>query len=184
MDLEQLALARRTVHNYKTDKVADSLVHKALQLSLWAPNHKLTFPWRYFQVGVKARGALAALAVDLKSAKKALSEVEKRAARDNVTNPSHLILLGLRRDSDSSRQHENFATLAASVQIASLYLWEHGVASKWSTGGYSVHPRTYEILGVSRDEVQLEGALMIGVPQMTPAPPERPPLEKFLWVLE
>lgn len=180
MDLAQLTVSRRTVHNYKTDKVADSLVHKALELSLWAPNHKLTFPWVYFQIGEGVRRQLADLSVELKAAKKQLSEVEKKAVRDIVTNPSHLIILGLRRDADPQRMHENFATLACSVQIASLYLWEQGVGTKWTTAGFSMHKRTYEILGASPDEVQLEGALMVGIPQLVPSATPRPPLEKFL----
>ncbi len=27
-------------------------------------------------------------------------------------------------------------------------LWQHGVATKWSTGGFTLHERTYEILGL------------------------------------
>jgi nitroreductase len=180
MDLAEIAVSRRTVHNYKTSKVADALVEKALALSLWAPNHKLTFPWAYYWLGENVRQQLADLSVELKMAKKPLSETERKAARDNVTNPSHLIALGHRRDANPQRMHENFATLACSVQIAALYLWENGVGSKWSTGEWCTNARTYEILGVSPQEIQLEGALMVGVPLMVPASPPRPALDKFL----
>jgi nitroreductase len=180
MDLAQNTVSRRTVHNYKTDKIADELVIKALELSLWAPNHKLSFPWVYIWLGPHARGELAALSAELKAAKKPLSETEKKMAMANVTNPSHLIALGLRRSEDSHRQHEDFATLACSVQIASQYLWEQGVGTKWTTGGWLQHPKSYGILGLSPDEVVLEGGLMIGVPSIIPAATKRPPLEKFL----
>lgn len=180
MDLAQLAVSRRTVHNYKADKVADAVVERALALSLWAPNHKLTFPWVFFWIGPQARAKLADLAVDLKSIKKPMSEVEKKAARENVLNPSHLILLGQRRGADEMRIHEDYATVACSVQIACLYLWEQGVASKWTTGGFSTHARAYEILGISASEILLQGGLMIGVPAVVPAATERPALAKFL----
>jgi nitroreductase len=184
MDLAQLIVSRRTVHNYKTDKIADDLVIKALELSLWAPNHKLTYPWIYTWAGAGARARLADLSAELKATKKPLSETEKRAARANVTNPSHLIMLGLGRSEDAGRQHENYATLACSVQIAMQFLWNQGIGTKWSTGGWSTHARTYEILGLSPDEVSLEGALMIGVPLIVPAATKRPPLEKFLRKVE
>jgi nitroreductase len=180
MDLAQLTVSRRTVHSYKTDKVADDLVRKALELSLWAPNHKLSFPWVYIWIGGSARAQLAALAAELKAAKKGLSDVEKKAVAATVTNPSHLIALGLRRSEDAHRAHEDFATLACSVQIAASFLWEHGVGTKWSSGGWTTHPRTYEILGVSPAEVALEGALMIGVPLIVPKATERPSLDRFL----
>lgn len=180
MDLAQIIKSRRTVHSYKNEKVSDEIVRKALELSLWAPNHKLTFPCRYYWVGEQARARLADLSADMKAAKKALSETEKNAAREIITNPSHLIVLGLRRDPDANRMHEDYATLACGVQITSLYLWEQGISSKWTTGGFSTNSRTYEILGLSAEEVQLEGALFIGVPAQVPVPQPRPPLEKFL----
>jgi nitroreductase len=179
MDLAQITASRRTVHNYKTDKVDDSLVLRALELSLWAPNHKLTFPWSYVWVGPAARSRLADLSAELKAAKKPLSDVEKTAVRATVTNPSHLIALGIRR-SDEHRQHEDFATLAASVQIACLYLWEKGVGTKWTTGGWTRHSNTYKILGVNPEDISLEGGLMIGVPVIVPAATSRPSLDKFL----
>jgi nitroreductase len=180
MDLAENTRSRRTVHNYKTDKIADSLVVKALELSLWAPNHKLTYPWVYIWVGAQARARLADLSAELKAAKKGLSEVEKKAVRATVLNPSHLIALGLKRGADAHRLHEDFATLACSVQIASQYLWEQGVCTKWTTGGFLTHARSYEILGVSPEEVQLEGGLMIGLPSVTPVATSRPPLDRFL----
>jgi len=180
MDLAQNTKTRRTVHNYKTDKIDDGLVLQALELSLWAPNHKLTYPWVYIWLGEQTRVQLADLSADLKAAKKVLSETEKKAARANVLNPSHLIALGLKRSGDAHREHEDFATLACSVQIACQFLWEKGVGTKWTTGGWLQHERSYQILGVDPAEVRLEGGLMIGVPSIVPAATARPPLEQFL----
>lgn len=179
MEFSQLVSSRRTVHNYVAEKVSDELVREALRLSLWAPNHKLTFPWVYTWIGPRARNDLAELSVDLKSAKETLSPVKAQATRDNVLTPSHLISLAIRR-SDEKRLHEDYATLACSVQIATLQLWSHGVYSKWSTGGWSTHARSYKILGLDPQEVQLEGCLMIGKALHIPPTPERPPLEHFL----
>lgn len=183
MEFADLARSRRTVHNYTSQTVPREVVEEALRLSLWAPNHKLSFPWVYTWVGPRARAALADLSVELKSAKGPLSEVKERAVRDKVMHPAHLISLGVRRG-DIVRQHEDYATLACSVQIASLYLWEQRVGSKWSTGGAWMHEKTYAILGLDPAEVQLEGGLLIGAPQVLPVAPERPGLEKFLRMVE
>jgi nitroreductase len=180
MDFTELTVSRRTVHSFKPDKVPDSVVEKALELSLWAPNHRLTFPWVYIWVGPRLRADLADLAVELKGAKEPLSDVKKKAVRETLTNPSHIILLGLKRGGEATREHEDFATLAASVQIASSYLWENGVGSKWTTSGYSRHARTYELAGVSPDEVRLEGAFLIGVPAVVPSASARPDLANVI----
>ncbi|NJL25121.1 MAG: nitroreductase [Calothrix sp. SM1_5_4] len=145
MDLRELILTRRTVHSYRPEPVADALVTEALALSLWAPNHKLTYPWIYTWIGPVARGRLAELAVSLKSAKEgALGAVKEKAVREALLNPAHLIALGVRR-SNAFGEHEDYATLSCSVQIASQFLWSRGVASKWSTAGWSTHADTYSI---------------------------------------
>lgn len=180
MDLAQLIQSRRTVHNYTLEKVPDALVEQALSLSLFAPNHKLTFPWVYTWVGPEARVKLAELGVELKSAKGELSPVKAEAVRQNVLRPSHIISLGIKKSEDGHRQHEDYATLACSVQIASLFLWEKGIVTKWSTGGWGNHPRTYTILGLNPEQVSLEGTLMIGKPEFMPKVPERPQLESVL----
>lgn len=178
MDFRELVLTRRTVHNYHPDPVPESLVEESLRLSLWAPNHKLTFPWIYTWIQPASRSKLADLAVELKSAKGDLSEVKKKAVRENILNPAHLISLGVKRT--PGREHEDYATLACSVQIMSLFLWQHGIGTKWSTGGWSVHEKTYSVLGLNPDEVSLEGVLMIGRGQGATPVPERPELSRFV----
>jgi nitroreductase len=180
MDFKQLILSRRTVHNYKPTRVDDELVQEALRLSLWSPNHRLTFPWFYSEIGPEARARLADLAVQLKSQKAPLSDVKEAAVRASVLNPSHLIALGRKRADEPSAEHEDFATLAGSVVIASLFLWEKGVATKWSTGGWTLHPKTYEVLGADPKEVRLEGCLMIGVADIVPHVSKRPDLKEIL----
>jgi hypothetical protein len=160
--------------------VPDELVDKALRLSLFAPNHKLSHPWVLTAVGPVAREKLVELSVELKSSKGQLSDVKKRALRQDLIRPSHLISLAIRRSPDPHRQHEDYATLACSVQIASLYLWENGIATKWSTGGYSVHEKTYSILGLNPEEVSLEGCLLIGKAEIMPRASIRPELRSIL----
>lgn len=198
MDFSELVLTRRTVHNYSPDPVPDTLVEEALRLSLWAPNHKQTWPWVYSWVGPESRERLADLAVEIKGAKEELSDTKEQAVRQNILGPSHLISLGLKRTPgkgigtllspaqgtnlvfDAHREHEDYATLSCSVQIASLFLWQHGVATKWSTGGWGTHAQTYRVLGLSPDEVRLEGMLMIGKALNSPSVPQRPDLAQFL----
>jgi len=181
MDVKELILTRRTIHNFLPDKVDDGLVQTALELSLWAPNHKLSFPWIYVDVGTQTREKLADLAVQLKTVDgPALSEAKVQATRENVLNPSHVIGVGIRRSPEPLRQHEDYAALAGGLQNAALYLWSLGVASKWSTGGWTKHTRTYEILGLDPQEVVLEGCLLIGQARVVPAVPERPTLAKHL----
>ncbi len=181
MELAQLIRERRTIQAFTKEKVPDELVKHALSLSLWAPNHRLTFPWRYMLVSGNRREKLADLAAELKAAKKGeLLPVAHEAVRATVLNPSHLLMLGLKNEPDSEVDKENFATLACSVQILSMVLWEQGVGAKWSTSGFTKHAKTYDILGISREQVRLEGCIFIGKGSVVPHASARPNLERIL----
>ncbi len=181
LKLENLIRERRTIHDYKALSVEWSTVEKALELSLWALNHKLTFPWAYYRVGPKARLKIADIMVDATEKKKGpLSASMKESVRQKILNPAEIIFLGQKRDSDKDRAKEDYATLACSVQIASLYLWEQGIGSKWSTSGFVFKEKTAKALGIDSDKIEVVGCLFVGIGERTPKVPERPPLKKFL----
>ncbi len=127
MDFSDLVRTRRTVNNYLAREVPLETVKEALELSLWAPNHKLSFPWVFTWVGPQKRALLADLSVELKSAKGPLSEVKQKGIRESMMNPAHLIAIGINR-SEPHREHEDYATLSCSVQIATLRLWRKKLA--------------------------------------------------------
>lgn len=182
MSLENLIRQRRTIQQFTAEKVSDEIVKQALDLSLWAPNHKLTFPWHWTLIGSSGREKLADLAVELKEKKSSepAGEAKIKAIRESVVTPSHLILLSVQRSGDEERLWEDYATMACSVQIASLYLWEKGVGSKWSTSGFTKNAKTYELFSIDPSREKLVGALLIGKYTRVPLTASRPPIEKFL----
>ena len=183
MDLNKLIRDRRTIQIFTNEIVSDNDVKEALELSLWAPNHRLTFPWFYMIVDQARREKLANLSIELKSKKTPdgrLTDAVKASMRTAFLNPSHYVALGLKKNSDPAIDKENFATLACSVQLASLVLWEKGIGSKWTTSGFSMSPKTYEILGISMEEIRLEGGLMIGKFAKVPPVVPRPSIDKII----
>ncbi len=179
MNFQELTQSRRTIQHFTHEPVDASLVETALKLSLWAPNHRLTWPWIYYWLGPESRLQLATLAVDLKSAKAPVSEIKRQAIEGSVLNPAHMIMIGVKRSS-IGQMHEDYATLACSMQIVCTSLWESRVGTKWSTGAFTMHPKTYDILQVDPEQVKLEGALLVGVPQSIPEAQSRPDLSEHL----
>jgi nitroreductase len=180
MKFDELAKARRTIHQYEPEKIPDALVEKALELALWAPNHKLTFPWRFISLGPESRLKIAELGAKLKAKKKPLSLIEETALRKTHLNPSHLIVLAMKRPPEAAQAKEDYASVAMGVQNASLYLWENGIGSKWSSGALTTHERTYEIAGCDPKAEEIVGFLWIGRPERAPRPAARPPLNEVL----
>ena len=180
MEFPELVRGRRTVHNFLTDEVDLQLVREALDLAQWAPNHKQTYPARFVRIGPVARAGLIDLAIELKSAKGELSEVKRNALRDALLKPPHLIGLALRRADDPVIAREDYATLGAAVQTASLHLWRAGVGTKWSTAKWTMSARSYALMGLNPELVALEGCLLIGRAQYIPKTPARPALDQIL----
>jgi nitroreductase len=182
MNLSELIKSRRTIHDYNRTPVDWQVVQEALELSLWSLNHKLTFPWVYIRVGAEARSRIAEVMVKEKEKKKGtLSEPLRNSIRAKILNPAEVIFLGQKRSGDAQQAHEDYATLAASVQIASLYLWSKDIGSKWSTGGFISQDETLGILGVNPDEVGIVGCFYIGHAERVPKAAARPSLKEVLF---
>lgn len=173
MILSELMRSRRTVHEYETDSVPPSIVQQAIELAVWAPNHKLNFPWRFVQLGPVAHKQVAELAATVKFGAGIKNEATQKLTQRFLRVGSFLVL-GLRRAADPMRAKEDYASLACAVQNMSLFLWEQGYGSKWTTGGILHRPELYQMVEWNENEMEIVGLFWIGKPQVVPSPPSRP----------
>jgi len=180
MEFPELVRARRTVHNFAATAVDRDLVFEALGLGLFAPNHRLTHPVRFVNVGPTARAGLIELALELKSAKEPIGDVKRKALTDALMAPPYVIGLALKRADKPEVAREDYATLGAGVQTISLHLWNRGIATKWSTAKWTMSARSYALMGLDPELFALEGCLMIGRASFVPAAPRRPTLAEVM----
>jgi nitroreductase len=153
--------SRCTVHNYDAAPVPESLVERALELWMAAPNHHMTEPWRFVLVGKESRSRLADIAVDIKQAKKPLSEKAESDVRAKIETPPVLIVPCRVRHDKPDVEREDYAALACGAQNAMLWFWAHGFGSKWSTGAVTTAPDTYSLLGVPKEH-EIVGFMWVG----------------------
>ena len=64
MELEEAIRTRRTHKAYAREPVDRRTLDELFELARWAPNHKLTNPWRFRVVGPRALEALKAACDD------------------------------------------------------------------------------------------------------------------------
>ena len=57
MDLYEALLSRRTIYAFEDRPVPGEALLRALEAARWAPNHKLTEPWRFSVLGAETRAA-------------------------------------------------------------------------------------------------------------------------------
>ncbi len=156
-----LILTRRTVHSYLPEAVPAKVIEEAVLAGIHAPNHKRTWPWRFFWLSPDSRAKLAKV-------------------NEKFLAPGEMIVLAINKAKEEMQAREDYAALACAVQNMSLYLASIGYGSKWSTGKLMRTEGLYEVLGHSRDEIEIWGVLWVGRAAGDNVAPKRPEVSQFL----
>lgn len=175
--------ACRTVHAFEPQSVNEKDVLEALDISLRAPNHRFTFPWRYIWPGKKQKQALADLAARIKFPGGPSDPQAIKAAKNKFLNPE-IIVFCQKVSTDSFQSKEDYATLSCSVQLFALSLAEKGIGYKWSTGKVTRDPRAYEILDIDEKALEIIGFIFVGKASSPPKKRLRPQLSEVLTRLD
>ena len=186
MDVHQALLGRKTIHDYEPVAIPRDALLRALAAAIRAPNHRMTEPWRFTEVGPETRRELARISVDIKQQKAAgqLDPSTEQATRDKVLSPAALIVVSQIRSNDATQSREDYAAVACAIQNFSLSLFAEGIGSKWSTGGVTRDPRTYRALGIDPGECEIVGFVWAGIARREPPRVQRKrSLEELLRVL-
>jgi len=183
-DLMETILGRRTIPLFKaTKEVPQELVEKAIEAASWAPNHHLTEPWRFYQLGPETTRAYLDLLFNVikeyKSEKLANFKVEK-----GKTVPGWLVVTCANTGEGSVAKAEDYAAVSCAIQNMALVLWEAGVGMKWSTGIITRDDRFYELLGINRNFETIVGLIPYGYPKEIPEARDRKSVDQILSLLE
>ena len=166
----QLIQTRRTCYQF-LDKTAFPLdkekLNLCLQAALYAPNHKLTQPWRFWVLGDQTKTAIANVYADLRAKKRAITDPEcyptfyEKGLQKFTAIPT-VILVGQVLNDDKVVRKEDYAACACAIQNFQLMAWQQSIGVQWSTGPIIDDARTYEILNIDANQIQLIGALYLG----------------------
>lgn len=165
-DLAALLRGRRSIDLFTADGVPLDTIKAAIDVARWAPNHRLTEPWRFYLMGPEAVRATVDLAVDIDTAAKGERAGQARRAR-LAAIPGMFVLTSQRSD-NALLEREDYAACCCAVQNLMLYLWRQGIGVKWTTGGITRDTRFYEVLGVDATREVIVGLFWYGVPKVVP----------------
>lgn len=157
MDLEKAIRTRRTHKAYAPEPVDRKTLEEILELARWAPNHRLTNPWRFRVLGPEALARL-----------KSAAGPEAAAKLDRA--PTLVAVSAIRCD-DPVTDHEDLLATACAAYIVLLAAHARGLASYWRTPAVLRTPAGRAALGV--DDEQLIGLLHLGHPRQEQRVPER-----------
>jgi nitroreductase len=176
---------RRTIKQFRSDPIPEETLWRILDAVRWAPNHRLTEPWRIAVIGKQSREVLAdALASETASSQDPLVVAKaKEEARQKVMSSPLLLAITCRLTGNPAQQVEDLAAVCAAVQNLQLAAWGEGIGTHWNTGRVTRLPETGALLGLSERDEQLVGFLYLGYPAQVPEPPKRRPIQDFVRTL-
>jgi len=170
---------RRMAWQFKDQPVPKDVVQRMLEAAVWAPNHRLTEPWRFFvlEKESEARRKVASLAYEhilLRNNNAARAE----AARKSVLDPPLVMYVYCVPGPNEEVTRENYAAVCCAAHNISLTGVAERLAVTWETGAITRHPKLKETLGAEDDWI-LAVMLSVGVPAETPRS-NRTPASRFL----
>jgi len=172
--VSELIRTRRTVRSFNGEPVSDETIAELIEAAIWAPNHRMTEPWRFYVLAKSGEGRrqVAELAHEWTrnntlnpNPERAKSSAE--AARAELLDaPALIYVYSLLGDSDEIAE-ENYSATSCAIQNLMLAAHARGLGVGWSTGKPTRHERLAEALGADPNS-RVVGCLYIGYPGIVP----------------
>ncbi len=177
---------RRSIYLFREEPVPREVIARLLETAVWAPNHKLTEPWRFLVVTGKTKEMLASIYGRLQCQKtrsddpSILRKATDKGCAKIMCKP---VIIGVvcRRTEDAFRAREDYAATCCAIHNIALSAWEEGIGMQWSTGGLTRDPRTLELLKIDSHEEEIVGFLYTGYPAEIPVQKRIPAAERTEW---
>ncbi|HWC28275.1 MAG TPA: nitroreductase family protein [Solirubrobacteraceae bacterium] len=170
MELELAIRTRRTHKAYAPEPIDRQTLDELFELARWAPNHKLTTPWRFRVVGPQALERLKAATGDPIAAAK-------------LDRAPTLVAVSATQAGDPVLDEEDVLASATAAYIVLLAAHGRGLAGYWRTPAVLRTEQGRAALEVGEGERVL-GLLHLGYPRQEVRVPERAPVADVATYLE
>ena len=179
---------RRNVKEFAPEPVSRKTLERLFSAAVWAPNHRLTNPTRFFAVRqdspMRLRIAQAAWQSTYDGVVNPNPEQKRRsadAARDRVLNGPAMMYVYSLDGANEEITRENYATSCCAIQNLALAAVAEGLRIDWSTGGLTRIPGLARILGA--DEAwTMVGVVFVGKAAALPNTQRMPHSEVVTWL--
>ncbi|MEH3053089.1 MAG: nitroreductase [Patulibacter minatonensis] len=162
MDVDRAITERRTTKRYTDEPVPTEVVRELIELATWAPNHKLSEPWRFRLLGPQAT--------------KSLVDVAPADKKPKMTLAPTRLLVSTKVAGDPLRRSEDLLAVAAAVQNLLIAATARGIDSFWQSPTVAGLPAARNLLGIPADE-ELVAMVNLGYSSADRAEPARQPVD-------
>ena len=181
---------RRTIKEFSDQPVPRALIAALLDLAVWAPNHKLTEPWRFYVIDGAGRNRVSELARTLRYKKLLSTGAEESVAVRKAAEfagewakvPAIIFVTQVIHP-DPFVEREDYGAVCCAVQNLMLGAQAAGLASFWGTGDLAQARPLADLVGAGENE-RMVGLIRLGYAAPgVKAPVKRTGAEKFTqWV--
>lgn len=146
---------RTTVYHFTPDPLPDGALEHLIEAATWAPNHRLTEPWRFVVVAGESKKALAQLRGDLARGRaeregRGLDRVAAQVAE--FDEPPVYLYVAQQLAGDEVRRREDYAACAIAAYIVQLTAHTMGIGARWGTGLMATDPAVHRFLGLEAEQ--------------------------------
>ena len=179
---------RRNVKEFTGEPISDEILERLFSTAVWAPNHRLTEPTRFFAIRKDSamRHKIAEVAWQttydgVVNPNPAQKQRSADASKERVLNaPAMVYVYSLTGDNEEVTR-ENYATSCCAVQNMALAAVAEGLYMDWSTGGLTKLPDLAQTLGAD-EEWTMVGVVFIGKATEVPSTQRMPHSEVVSWL--
>lgn len=176
MQLSDAIQQRRSIKRFTERPVTRPEIETVLAAAALAPNHRLTYPWRFHVLGPEARYAYG-LALGNRKARKqpdpaAAATMREAVAVEHKALPC-MIAVAVVRHEDAEIREEDYAAVMMGVQNLSLAAVELGLGSQIRTGAVMDDDHARAAAGVPDDQ-RIVAIINLGEPADVPPAKTRP----------
>jgi nitroreductase len=178
--------SRRSVPKMRPDAVPHDVIEQMLEAAVWAPNHRLTEPWRFYVIEGPAKRRFADIRREHRAATfpdPGAPEAHKaldRVHQDTVNTPV-LIAVTSHVAADMVQREEDFAATFMAIQNLMLAGVELGVGTYLRTGAILDDAGLREVLRLE-DDRRILGIVYAGYPLEVPQKRRTPAAERTVWL--
>jgi nitroreductase len=165
LTVDEAIRARRTHKQFGSEPVPRETLEELLDLARFAPNHKLTQPWRFRVVGPETLARL--------------KEAGGPKEAPKLERAPTIVCVSAKLSGDPLTDDEDVLATGAALYIVMLAAHARGLASYWRTPDVMRTPAGREIVGLGDDE-RFVGLIYLGPRCSEPPGKERDPLESRL----
>ncbi len=179
MDVFEALATRRTAGTFGPGCPPRATVERLIEAATWAPNHRMTQPWRFVILAGDERARFGERLAAWLESDAAPADVTPRFIESTRKKPlrSPIVIAVVQRGTPDNPEidREDYAACCCATENLLLAAHAEGLAARWSTSEMATMPPALEYLGVGEHD-RVVAYIYVGYPPEGGAPKraERP----------